>query len=448
MSKQKTIFVCQVCGYESLRWLGKCPSCGEWNTFAEEEKYEQPRSKGVVILEKAYPKTITEIEYSEKKRISTNLKQIDSILNGGLVQGQVILLAGEPGIGKSTLMLQIANSISKNGKLLYVNSEESNEQVKIRSNRLNVNSQNLLLYPENRLEDIIQTLVSGDFKFLIIDSIQNIYSEKFLSSPGSVTQVREATSRITEISKYKNITTFIVGHINKEGMIAGPKAIEHIVDTIIMIDKDNKGNYRVLRTVKNRFGPTNSIAIYSLSNRGLEDVPDISTLVSHTPSLVGSVLCPVVEGVRSIVVEVQSLVNPTQFGFAKRTADGIDINRLYMLSAILDKYLNTKLSLYDIYLNITTGFEVKETATDLAVALSILSSLKNKEIPRDIGVFGEIGLGGEIRPIPWFEIRISELQRIGVKKAIVPKNNKPSEIQTDIQIVEVENVYDILSIIT
>lgn len=447
MSKNRTIFVCQVCGYESSKWLGKCPECGEWNTFVEEEIEIEKKSRKIVLVEKPIPKRISEISFYESSRIETGLKQFDAMMNGGVVKGQVILVAGEPGIGKSTLMLQIAKNLSKLGKVLYVNSEESNEQIKIRSQRIGIKDENIFLFPEMNLEKIVDVILSDEYDFVIVDSIQNIYSEKFLSSAGSVTQVREVSSRITEVAKYKNITTFLVGHINKEGMIAGPKTIEHVVDTIVVIDKDNKGNYRILRTLKNRFGPTNTIAIYNLTSYGLEDVVDLSISNTLNANLVGSVLCPVVEGFRSIVVEVQSLVNPTQFGFAKRTSDGIDVNRLYMISAILDKYLNTKLSMYDIYLNITTGFDVKETSTDLAIAFSILSSLKNKEVSRDIAVFGELGLGGEVRPVPWFDLRVLELKRIGVKKVIIPAGNKPSTENLELELYEVENVYDLLSYI-
>ncbi|MFN4245603.1 MAG: DNA repair protein RadA [Brevinematia bacterium] len=445
MGKSKTIFVCQVCGYESSKWLGKCPSCGEWNTFAEEELIEKKYSRDIIINEKTFPKKISSIPVLEESRIKTGLKQLDEMMNGGLVQGQVILLAGEPGIGKSTLMLQIAKNLSKLGKVLYVNSEESNEQIKLRATRLGVKEEEIFLFPEVNLEKIVDIVLSKEYKFLIVDSIQNIYSDKFLSSPGSITQVRETSSKLTEIAKYTNIITFLIGHINKEGMIAGPKTIEHVVDTIIVVDKDKKDNHRILRTTKNRFGPTNGISIYNLTSNGLEDVEDLSVIVSDEPSLVGSVLCPVIEGVKCIVVEVQSLVNVTQFGFARRTADGIDINRLYMISAILDKYLDTKLSNYDIYLNITTGFDVKETATDLAIAFSILSSLKNKSIPKDMAVFGELGLGGEVRPIFWPDIRINELKRIGVKKVILPKGNKIQDQKIDIEVNKVENIYDLLS---
>ncbi|MGC8965153.1 MAG: DNA repair protein RadA, partial [Brevinematia bacterium] len=401
----------------------------------------------IIIAEKPYPKRITDIKITENQRISLGLKQLDSMLNGGVVEGQVILISGEPGIGKSTLMLEIANNLGKIGKVLYVNSEESNEQVKIRSERMGIKNDNIFLIPETNLENIIDILLSKEYKFVIVDSIQNIYSDKFLSSPGSVTQVREVSSKFTEISKYKGIITFLVGHINKEGMIAGPKTIEHLVDTIIIIDKDNKGVYRILRTIKNRFGPTNNVAIYSMTSRGLEDVEDFSFFSRNTHSLIGSVLCPIVEGTRSIIIEVQSLVNPTQFGFAKRTADGVDINRLYMIAAILDKYLNTKLTNYDIYLNITSGMEVKETSSDLAIAFSILSSLKNKEIPKEIAIFGELGLGGEIRAVPWFELRVSELIRNGVKKVIIPKHNKTETTYKEIDLIEVENIYDILPLL-
>ncbi len=444
MPRGKVVFVCQVCGYESSKWLGKCPSCGEWNTFVEEEIPEKKDTKNVLIIERISPSKISDIKSSELLRIRTGLKQFDDMMNGGLVRGQVTLLAGEPGVGKSTLMLQIAKSLSSFGKVLYVNSEESNEQIKLRAERLGIKEEEIFLFPEINLERITDLILSKDYNFLIVDSIQNIFSDKFLSSPGSVTQVREISSRITEIAKYKNITTFLVGHINKEGMIAGPKTIEHIVDTIIFVDKDNKGNYRILRAFKNRFGPTNGIAIYNLTSNGLEDVDTLSLVLSDSPSLVGSVLCPVVEGVRCMVVEVQSLVNFTQFGFAKRTADGVDVNRLYMIAAILDKYLNTNLSTYDIYLNVTTGFDVKETATDLAIAFSILSSIKNKHVPKDLAVFGELGLGGEVRSIFWPDIRINELKRIGVKKVILPKGNKIYESK-DIEVIEVENIYDLIS---
>lgn len=445
MAKSKTVFVCQLCGYESTKWFGKCPSCGEWNTFVEEEREEVEKSRKVIVLEKPYPKRLTEVKPVENERVPLGLKQVDLMLNGGVVKGQVILVAGEPGIGKSTLMLEIANNLGKVGKVLYINSEESNEQVKIRSDRMNIKNENIFLLPENNLEGIIDILLSKEYDFLIVDSIQNVYSERFLSSPGSVTQVREVSSRLTEISKYRGVVTFLVGHINKEGMIAGPKTIEHVVDTIIMIDKDSKGVYRILRTIKNRFGPTNNVAIYSMTSKGLEEVLDFPSFLKDTPSLIGSVLCPIVEGTRSIIIEVQSLVNLTQFGFARRTSDGIDVNRLYMISAILDKYLNTRLSTYDIYLNVTSGIEVSETASDLAIAISILSSLKNKEIPREIAVFGELGLGGEIRPVPWFELRVSELARNGIKKVIAPKHNKSDTVYNEIEIIEFENVYDVLA---
>ncbi|MEM3610471.1 MAG: DNA repair protein RadA, partial [Candidatus Anstonellales archaeon] len=428
MGRSRNIYICQECGYESPKWLGKCPSCGEWNTFVEEirEDVGKDVNRTVIISEKIFPKKITEIRYSEKDRIKTNLKQFDLMINGGLVNGQVILIAGEPGIGKSTLMLEIARNLSKKGNVLYINSEESNEQIKMRVERLEINNENIYLYPETILESIIETILMNSFDFIIVDSIQNIFSNRFLSTPGSVTQVREVASRITEIAKYKGIPTFLVGHINKEGVIAGPKTIEHVVDTIVMVDKDNKGSYRILRVVKNRFGPTNNVAIYSLTSKGLEDVMDFSLLLKETPPLVGSILCPVLEGNRSIVIEIQTLVNETQFGYPKRTSNGLDVNRLSMIIAILDKYLKTNLSTYDIYLNVTSGFEIEETASDLAVAYSIISSLKNNEISRDFAIFGELGLGGEIRPVPFFENRITELARIGIKKVVVPKKNKPS----------------------
>ena len=444
MKKSKSVFVCQVCGYESSKWLGKCPSCGEWNTFVEEikEDFSSERSD-IIITEKPVPKRLSEVSYSEQGRVKTGLEQFDFMLNGGLVGGQVLLVTGEPGIGKSTLMLEIAKTLSKLGKVLYINSEESNEQVKMRAERIGLKDEDIFLYPEITLESISENLLSKDFKFVILDSIQNVLSLRFSSSPGSVTQVREVASRIAEITKYKNLITFLIGHINKEGAIAGPKTIEHIVDTIIMIDQDPKGSYRILRTIKNRFGPTDNISVYTLTSRGFKEVFDFTLVSKDSPPLIGSVICPVLEGVRAVAIEIQTLVTQTQFGYPKRTSDGIDVNRLYMLTAILDKYLDTKLSMYDIYLNVTSGIEVRETASDLSVLFSILSSLKNKEIPRDVGIFGEVGLGGEIRSVPFFELRINELVRLGIKKVICPKGKNYS-FPNDINAIQIDDIYGVL----
>jgi len=444
MKKSKSVFVCQVCGYESSKWLGKCPSCGEWNTFVEEikEDFSSERSD-IIITEKPVPKRLSEVSYSEQGRVKTGLEQFDFMLNGGLVGGQVLLVTGEPGIGKSTLMLEIAKTLSKLGKVLYINSEESNEQVKMRAERIGLRDEDIFLYPEITLESISENLLSKDFKFVILDSIQNVLSLRFSSSPGSVTQVREVASRIAEITKYKNLITFLIGHINKEGAIAGPKTIEHIVDTIIMIDQDPKGSYRILRTIKNRFGPTDNISVYTLTSGGFKEVFDFTLVSKDSPPLIGSVICPVLEGVRAVAIEIQTLVTQTQFGYPKRTSDGIDVNRLYMLTAILDKYLDTKLSMYDIYLNVTSGIEVRETASDLSVLFSILSSLKNKEIPRDVGIFGEVGLGGEIRSVPFFELRINELVRLGIKKVICPKGKNYS-FPNDMNAIQIDDIYGVL----
>jgi len=444
MRKSKSVFVCQMCGYESSKWLGKCPSCGEWNTFVEEIKEDFSSERGdIIITEKPVPKRLSEVSYSEQGRVKTGLEQFDFMLNGGLVGGQVLLVTGEPGIGKSTLMLEIAKTLSKLGKVLYINSEESNEQVKMRAERIGLKDEDIFLYPEITLESISENLLSKDFKFVILDSIQNVLSLRFSSSPGSVTQVREVASRIAEITKYKNLITFLIGHINKEGAIAGPKTIEHIVDTIIMIDQDPKGSYRILRTIKNRFGPTDNISVYTLTSRGFKEVFDFTLVSKDSPPLIGSVICPVLEGVRAVAIEIQTLVTQTQFGYPKRTSDGIDVNRLYMLTAILDKYLDTKLSMYDIYLNVTSGIEVRETASDLSVLFSILSSLKNKEIPRDVGIFGEVGLGGEIRSVPFFELRINELVRLGIKKVICPKGKNYS-FPNDINAIQIDDIYGVL----
>lgn len=444
MKKSKSVFVCQVCGYESSKWLGKCPSCGEWNTFVEEIKEDFSSERGdIIITEKPVPKRLSEVSYSEQGRVKTGLEQFDFMLNGGLVGGQVLLVTGEPGIGKSTLMLEIAKTLSKLGKVLYINSEESNEQVKMRAERIGLKDEDIFLYPEITLESISENLLSKDFKFVILDSIQNVLSLRFSSSPGSVTQVREVASRIAEITKYKNLITFLIGHINKEGAIAGPKTIEHIVDTIIMIDQDPKGSYRILRTIKNRFGPTDNISVYTLTSGGFKEVFDFTLVSKDSPPLIGSVICPVLEGVRAVAIEIQTLVTQTQFGYPKRTSDGIDVNRLYMLTAILDKYLDTKLSMYDIYLNVTSGIEVRETASDLSVLFSILSSLKNKEIPRDVGIFGEVGLGGEIRSVPFFELRINELVRLGIKKVICPKGKNYS-FPNDINAIQIDDIYGVL----
>lgn len=425
MSKQKTVFVCRSCGNESPRWVGKCPNCGEWNQYAEEKIIENKNRDSRRIKEHvSKPVLLDEIETNEEVRAVTNIEEFDRVLGGGIVAGSVILIAGDPGIGKSTLMLQIAQK-DFGKKVLYVTGEESLQQLKLRSSRLGFNSKNMYILAETELETIDNAIDNLNPDILVIDSIQTIYHASFDNAPGSVTQIRECTYRLMQTAKTKNISVFIIGHITKDGLIAGPKILEHIVDTVLQFEGDNNYSYRILRSMKNRFGSTNEIGIFEMSSRGLVEVKNPSEifLSQRQRDSSGSTIVSTMEGSRPILVEVQALVTHTSFGIPQRSSTGFDHRRLTILLAVIEKRIGLRLGQYDVITNIAGGVRITEPAVDLGVITSVISSYKDISINSNLVVMGEVGLSGEVRTIGFIEKRLQEIKKLGFQKAIIPANN-------------------------
>ena len=425
MAKSKTVFVCSNCGNESSKWLGKCPACNSWNSFYEEKvvtssKVSKQRDKDVV------PTKLNEIEGKDSTRISTGFDELDRVLGGGLVNGSLVLLGGEPGIGKSTLILQICNKIKTDGKILYVSGEESGEQIKLRADRLNVKKENILFLGETDIDLIEQSILSINPKLVIIDSIQTMYSEEISSTAGSVSQVREVTARVMKICKSNSITTILIGHVTKDGNIAGPRVLEHMVDTVLYLEGERYFTYRILRGVKNRFGSTNEIGMFEMQSEGLVEIDNPSSILiserEDNPS--GSVIVASIEGTRPLLVELQALTTPSVFGLPRRTANGIDYNRLTLLTAVLEKKAGLTLGNQDIYLNVVSGIKISEPAIDLGIILSIVSSFRNIPISKDVVALGEVGLTGEVRSINFIEKRVKESEKLGFKTCIIPESNK------------------------
>lgn len=426
MAKNKTVFVCSSCGYESPKWLGKCPACNEWNTFYEEKVISS--SKSSIGKSKEIPKPIelNKIEGKTDFKISTGFNELDRVLGGGLVNGSLILLGGEPGIGKSTLILQICDKIKTDGKILYISGEESGEQIKLRADRLGVKKDNLLFLSETNIENIESNILSINPKLVIIDSIQTMFSEEITSAPGSVSQVREITARIMRTCKENSITTILIGHVTKDGNIAGPRVLEHMVDTVLYLEGERYFSYRMLRGVKNRFGSTNEIGMFEMQNEGLVEITDPSkVLISDSgENPAGSVIIATMEGTRPLLVEFQALTTPTVYGLPRRTANGIDYNRLAVLIAVLEKKVGINLGNQDIYLNVVSGLKINEPAIDLGIIAATVSSFKNIPIDKKTVVLGEVGLTGEIRSVNLIEKRIKEAEKLGFKKCIIPESNK------------------------
>ena len=426
MAKQKSVFECIECGYKSAKWMGKCPACGSWESFVEvsEQKSTKSSLKPSKILK------FDEIEKEEIERFTSNDSELDLVLGGGIVPGSLVLIGGSPGVGKSTLMLKLAGNLDK--KVLYVAGEESPGQIKIRADRLGIKNKNLFLMPEIVVENILEEIKKG-YDLVIIDSIQTIYSENITSAPGSVSQVREATFELMRIAKESKTPIFIIGHITKEGSIAGPRVLEHMVDTVLYFEGDASRELRILRAFKNRFGSTSEIGIFEMSKQGLVSAKNKS-FFSKKP-LPGSAITVVLEGTRPIVLEVQALVSES-YGVPKRSATGFDLPRLNMILALLEKKLNIPLNQYDVFVNVTGGIRINETAADLAVIAAIISSFKNRPISKESVFIGEVSLVGDIRDIPGLDIRIKEAANLGFKKAIVP--SKP--VEESIKCFEVKEV--------
>ena len=425
MAKTNTVFFCNECGYESAKWLGKCPACNAWNTFVEEKVVKQGNNK-TVVKKTVTPVSLKSIEKIKISRISSGFDELDRVLGGGFVNGSLTLLGGEPGIGKSTLILQICEKFKTDGKVLYVSGEESAEQIKIRADRLGINSENIMFLGETDINAIEQTIEDMDPKLVIIDSIQTMYSDDITSAPGSVSQVREITSRIMKMCKMKGITTVIIGHVTKDGTIAGPRVLEHMVDAVLYIEGERYFSYRIVRGVKNRFGSTNEIGMFEMRNEGMVEITNPSSvlLTDREDNPAGSVIVASLEGTRPILVELQALTSTTVFGMPRRTANGIDYNRVTLLIAVLEKIGGINLGNQDVYMNIVGGIKINEPALDLGVVLSAASSFKNIIIPKDVAVIGEFGLTVEIRSVNMIEKRLKEVEKMGLKKCIIPDSNK------------------------
>lgn len=452
MAKLKSKWVCQNCGYETAKYLGKCPDCGQWNTLVEEVFDSSSESLAVkkAVMNDIKPCLINEIEIDNTIRFSTGIEEFDRVLGGGLVQGSIVLIAGDPGIGKSTILLQTGKAICQNGiKALYVSAEESASQVKLRSKRLGVQSDSLYVYSQTNFEAIKRQIDEIKPEVLIIDSIQAVYSETITSSPGSVSQIRECTNILMDIAKNKNITVVVVGHVTKEGNIAGPKVLEHMVDTVIYFEGDRYKSYRMLRCMKNRFGTTNEVGVFNMCDDGLHEISNPSELFLHertknvTP---GSVVIATNEGTRPLLIEIQALVGTTSYPSPRRVSNGIDYNRLLQILAVLEKRVGLNLSKQDVYVNVIGGLEIDEPAADLGVALAVTTCARDVVVSPDTVIVGEIGLSGEIRAVNNLDKRIKEAEKLGFKKIIIPKSsNLKKEDFKNIQIVEVEKLIDSIS---
>ena len=448
--KAKTIFVCNECGYESAKWMGKCPACNSWNTFFEEKISTKVESgKREKKIQEA-PKPLNSFVGQDAQRTSTGYAELDRVLGGGLVKGSLVLVGGEPGIGKSTLILQLCDKVKGEGKVLYVSGEESAEQIKLRADRLNIKNDDILFLGETDIDIIDQNIEELNPKLVIIDSMQTMYSEEISSAPGSVSQVREITSRIMKICKSRKITTIIIGHVTKDGNIAGPRVLEHMVDTVLYIEGERYFSYRMIRGVKNRFGSTNEVGMFEMQEKGMVEITNPSSILiserEDNPS--GSVVVATVEGTRPLLVELQALVTQSVFGLPRRTANGIDYNRLTLLVAVMEKKAGFMLGNQDVYLNVVGGIKVNEPALDLGIILATASSFKNVPIPKDTVIMGEVGLTGEVRRINMIEKRLKEAEKMGFKRCIIPENNKKYlEEKYKMEIVGVKDIREALRVL-
>ena len=456
MAKLKTKYKCRSCGYISASYLGRCPNCGAWNQFEKETEAVQNRStKGspsrlIKKTEISEPVKLGNVKAEKEERIQTSMEELNRVLGGGIVPGSLVLIGGDPGIGKSTLMLQIMSELANQYKVLYVSGEESANQIKLRADRLGLPANDMMLYPETDMEDIRQQISELEPDFVVIDSIQTMNEPSLDSMTGSASQVREVTSELMKIAKMDAITVFVIGHVTKEGAIAGPKILEHMVDTVLYFEGDEHHAYRILHSVKNRFGAANEIGMFEMVNKGLKEVtnPSAIFLDERLPKSTGSAIVVSLEGTRPILAEIQALVTPTAFGYAKRTTSGIDYNRAGLLLAVLEKRGNLMLQNQDVYLTATGGIRLNEPAVDLAVVMAIASSYKNQEIlPTDCFV-GEVGLTGEVRRVNQIDARIKEAAKTGFKRIFIPKHNMRASLKNaGIEVIPISSIPQALKLV-
>ena len=429
MAKIKTVFTCQECGYQSAKWLGKCPDCNQWNSFSEEESIKPTTSKAApksIAGKESKPKTISQIEVEKVERYVTNIGEFDRVMGGGVTIGSLTLIGGEPGIGKSTILMEVCGKLLtnyKNERILYVSGEESESQVAQRSKRLGVNNENFYIYNETCWQNVIAQVKELKPKFLILDSIQTTYSNQIDSAAGTLTQIREVTYELMNYAKTYDLTCFIIGHVTKEGQIAGPKILEHMVDTVIYFEGDQLGQYRMLRVMKNRFGNTNEVGIFEMQEKGLVEIKNPSQyfLEQSLKGSFGRSLTCILEGTRSLFVEIQALVVENKFSQGRRTTQGLDSNRVALLVAVIDKYFGIPLSYNDIYVNVVGGIKITSREVDLSVIASLLSSYHNQPLDSDTIYLGEVGLTGEVRSVPMMEIRLKEIAQMNYKRVITSK---------------------------
>lgn len=446
-SNIRSVFFCNECGYESTKWTGQCPACKAWNTMVEEKVDKKVAShigvKSGSDREANKPVSVNDISLEDEDRFKVGIGELDRVLGGGIVPGSLTLVGGDPGIGKSTLLLQVCKHLSDAGiDVLYISGEESLKQIKLRAVRIGDMNGHLKLLCETNLENIREQVIKSKVKVAVIDSIQTMYSDSLDAAAGSVSQVREATSILMRMAKEQSVSVFIVGHVTKEGTVAGPRVLEHMVDTVLYFEGDRHASYRILRGVKNRFGSTNEMGVFEMKNEGLIEVPNPSEyMLSGRPvGATGAVVSCTMEGTRPILIEIQALVTRTNFGFPRRQSAGSDTNRLNLLMAVLEKRLDLNIGDHDAYVNVAGGLKIQEPAIDLAVVMAVVSSFKNKAIPDDTIIFGEIGLSGEVRAVSNASVRVAEAKKLGFKRVIMPKSNASS---VDVKGIEIEGVSSI-----
>lgn len=446
MSKTTLQYICTLCGFVSLRWIGKCPSCNEWNTFTEEIVETQKKSN---LKQKniSTPFLLKEIKYEKEERLSTGYEEFNRVLGGGIVSDSVILIGGDPGIGKSTLALQTAGKIKQ--KTLYVTGEESLQQIKARAARLKINSDSLLLLSETNLDSILSIIKEKEPKVVIIDSIQTIYNQRYENSQGTVTQIRECTSTLMDAAKKNNYAVIIIGHVTKDGAIAGPKLLEHIVDAVIQFEGDTTHSFRILRVQKNRYGSTNEIGIFEMKNDGLVEVKNPSELFlsGRDINVSGAAIAATIEGTRPLLIEVQALVTPTHFGMPQRVSNGFDQRRLAILLAVIEKRAGYKISAHNVFLNLVGGVKVDEPAADFAVCCAVISSLTDRPVDYKSVFAGEIGLSGELRAVSNTDKRIQEASKLGFKRIILPRSNEKLSKNKDIEIILFDDLKEAISLV-